>query len=109
MATKFKIIEDAKRQLNNIFVGIAIPCQPSLADGVYGPIKSEKVIKFNRRALRNAGKVKKEKVDPRIVGGNDLMIDKVGKPGSRERVEALRSMYEMYAAAGQEISAFYNE
>jgi hypothetical protein len=109
MATKFKIIEDAKRQARMCFLGIAIPHQPSTADGVYGPIKSEKVIKFNRGALRNAGKMKKEKVDPRIVGGNDLMVDKVGKPGSRERVEALRSMYEMYAAAGQEISAFHDE
>ena len=109
MATKFQIIEDAKRQARMCFVGIAIPHQPSLADGQYGPIKSEKVIKFNRTALRNAGKVRKESVDPRIVGGNDLMIGKVGKPGSRERVEALRSMYEMYAAAGQEISAFYDE
>jgi hypothetical protein len=109
MATKFKIIEDAKRQARMIFVGIAIPHQPSTADGVYGPIKSEKVLKFNRAALRNAGKMKKEKVDPRIVGGNDLMKYKVGKPGSKDRVEALRTMYEMYAAAGQEISAFHDE
>lgn len=107
--TKFAIIEDAKRQARMCFLGIAIPHQPSLASGEYGPIRSEKVFKFNRRALRKAGTVKKEKVDPRILGGNDLMIDKVGKPGSRERIEALRSMYEMYAVAGQEISAFYDE
>jgi hypothetical protein len=109
MATKFKIIEDAKRQARMIFLGIAIPQQPSLADGVYGPIRSEKILKFNRGALRNAGKMKKEKVDPRVLGGSDLMMDKVGKPGSWERVEALRGMYEMYAAAGQEISAFHEE
>ena len=72
-----------------IFVGMAIPHQPSTADGVYGPIRSEKVIKFNRKALRNIGKATKEKVDPRYNGGDDLMIVRVGKPGSRERVEAL--------------------
>lgn len=106
---KFKIIRDAERQIRSCFLGIAIPHQPSLADGEYGPIRSEKVIKFNRGALRNAGKMKKEKVDPRIVGGNDLMVDKVGKPGSKDRVEALRSMYEMYTVAGVEISAFHDE
>lgn len=107
MATKFKIIEDAKIQARNIFSGIAIPCQPSLADGVYGPIRSEKVLKFNRKILTKNRKTSKEKTDPRLVGGNDLMIDKVGKPGSRERVEALRTMYEVYANA--EISAFHDE
>jgi hypothetical protein len=109
MATKFKIIEDAKRQARSCFLGIAIPHQPSLASGEYGPIRSEKVLKFNRKALlRKRGK-SKENVDPRLMGGSDLMIDKVGKPGSRERVEALRAMYEMFAAAGQEVSAFYDE
>jgi hypothetical protein len=106
MATKFKIIEDAKRQARMIFLGIAIPQQPSLADGVYGPIKSEKILKFNRKALRRAGSVKVEKTDPRYKGGDDLMIMKMGKPGSRERVEALRSQYEAVAACGEEISPF---
>lgn len=107
--TKFAIIENAKRQARMCFLGIAIPHQPSLASGEYGPIRSEKVLKFNRKALLRKGGKRKEKTDPRLVGGNDLMVDKVGKPGSKERVEALRSMYEMYAAAGQEISAFYDE
>lgn len=106
---KFDIIENAKMQARMIFSGIAIPHQPTVADGVYTPIRSEKVLKFNRKALRKIGKSKVEKVDPRIVGGEDRMIGKVGKPGSRERVEALRVMYEMYAAAGQEISAFSDE
>lgn len=109
MATKFKIIEDAKRQARACFLGIAIPHQPSLASGEYGPIRSEKVLKFNRKALLRKGGSKVEKADPRLVGGSDLMVDKVGKPGSRERVEALRAMYEMYAAAGQEVSAFHDE
>ncbi len=106
MATKFQIIEDAKRQARMCFLGIAIRHQPSLADGVYGPIRSEKVLKFNRKALRRSGKVKSEKVDPRVLGGSDLMITKVGKPGSRERVEALRCQYETLAACGQEVSPF---
>jgi hypothetical protein len=106
MATKFAIIEDAKRQARMIFLGIAIPHQPSLADGVYGPIKSEKILKFNRKALRRAGSVKVEKTDPRYKGGDDLMIMKMGKPGSRERVEALRSQYEAVAACGEEVSPF---
>ena len=106
MATKFKIIEDAKRQARSCFLGIAIPHQPSLADGTYGPIRSEKVLKFNRTALKNMGKKKKEKVDPRYNGGEDTMIVKVGKPGSRERVEALISQYEAIQACGEEVSPF---
>lgn len=106
MTTKFPIIENAKRQARMCFLGIAIPHQPSLADGVYGPIRSEKILKFNRKALRNLGKVKAEKIDPRYNGGEDNMIVKVGKPGSRERVEALRSQYEAIAACGEEVSPF---
>ena len=104
MATKFKIIEDAKRQARMCFLGIAIPCQPSLVDGTYGPIRSEKVLKFNRKALRNIGKRKVESVDSRFIGGEDTMIVKVGKPGSRECVEALRSQYENLA--NNEMSPF---
>lgn len=103
---RFKIIEDAKIQARMCFVGIAIPCQPSLADGVYGPIKSEKVLKFNRKALRKGSKVKVEKVDSRYSGGEDTMIVKVGKPGSRERVEALAAQYAAIGASGEEISPF---
>jgi len=103
---KFPIIENAKRQARMCFLGIAIPHQPSLADGVYGPISSEKVLKFNRKALRNIGKRSVEKVDPRYNGGDDTMIVRVGKPGSRDRVEALRSQYEAIAACGEEVSPF---
>ena len=104
--TKFKIIEDAKIQARMTFLGIAIRHQPSLADGVYGPIRSEKILKFSRKALRHAGKVKAEKVDARYNGGDDTMILKMGKPGSRERVEALRSQYEAVMASGEEVSPF---
>ena len=106
MATKFKIIEDAKRQARMIFVGMAIPHQPSTADHVYGPIRSEKVLKFNRKALGHIGKATKEKVDPRYNGGDDLMIVKVGKPGSRERVDALANQYTAVLACGEEVSPF---
>lgn len=104
MATKYKIIEDAKRQARLCFLGIAIPCQKKMADGMYGPIRCEKVLKFNRKALRNIGKRKAESVDPRFVGGEDNMRYKVGKPGSRERVEALASQYA--SLADDEMSPF---
>ena len=104
MATKFKIIEDAKRQARMCFLGIAIPCDKKTADG--GTIRSEKVLKFNRKALRRAGSVKAEKVDPRMIGGDDTMIVKVGNPGSRERVEALVSQYGAIMACGEEVSPF---
>ena len=118
--TKFNIIENAKRQARMIFKGIALPMLVEIPDSrvvegtdyVYGVndrkryLFTEKVIKFNRSALRNGGKRKVEKVDPRYNGGNDTMIVKVGKPGSRERVEVLRSQYEAITACGEEISPF---
>jgi len=104
MATKFKIIEDAKRQARLCFLGIAIPCDKKTVDG--SMIRSEKVLKFNRKALRNIGKKQMEKADPRLVGGEDNMIVKVGEPGSRERVEALISQYAAIQACGEEVSPF---
>lgn len=106
MATKFKIIEDAKRQVRLCFVGMATRHQPTLADGEYGPIHSEKVHKFNRTALRNMSKSKKEKADPRMIGGEDTMIVAVGKPGSAERKAALAEQYAAILAAGEEVSPF---
>ena len=106
MKTKYPIIENAKRQARMCFLGIAIPHQPSLASGEYGPIRSEKVLKFNRKALRNLGKVKVEKTDPRLIGSDDSMIVKMGKPGSKERVSALTDQYAAIMAHGEEISPF---
>ena len=100
------ILADFRRGIVAWMEGIAIPHQPSVADGIYTPIRSEKVLKFNRKALRKIGKSKVEKSNPRYGGGEDTMIVKVGKPGSRERIEALRSQYEALAAAGEEISPF---
>jgi hypothetical protein len=101
---KSEILNEFRRGILNHFLGIAIPHQPSLADDIVGPIYSEKVLKFNRKALRQVGKRKVAKVDPRYGGGEDNMILPVGKPGSRERVEALALQYA--AAQSQEISPF---
>ena len=103
---KFKIIRDAERQIRSCFLGIATPCQPTTAEGVYTPIRGEKVIKFSRKHIRNMGKNKVEKTDPRYRGGDDLMIVKVGKPGSRDRVEALTNQYAAILADGCEVSPF---
>ena len=103
---KFQIIEDAKRQARSIFIGMAIPFQPSVADGVYTPIRGEKVLKFNRKALLRKGGSKVEKTDPRYGGGDDLMIVKVGKPGSQERIDALAIQYNAIVVTGEEVSPF---
>ena len=102
--TKFAIIEKAKRQAYLCFAGIAIPCDKSTADG--GTIRSEKVLKFNRKAMRDAATEKVEKVDPRYNGGEDTMILKVGKPGSDERKAALAEQYAAILASGEEVSPF---
>lgn len=120
MKTKYAIIENAKRQARMCFKGIAIPMVVPVPDsrilddvdyvsgiqdhGRY--VVSEKVLKFNRKALKNINKQKTEKSDPRFVGGDDTMIIPVGKPGSRERVEALASQYTAIIASGEEISPF---
>lgn len=104
MATKFKIIEDAKRQARMCFLGISIPCDKTTVDG--GMIRSEKVLKFNRTALRNIGKNKATKADSRMIGGEDTMIVKIGKPGSPERKAALVEQYSAILACGEEVSPF---
>lgn len=117
---KFPIIENAKRQARMVFKGIAIPTVVPVPDsrvvegvdyvsgvqdrGRY--VVSEKVLKFNRKALKNLGKIKKENADPRFVGGEDTMIVKAGKPGSSERVEALAHQYAAILACGEEVSPF---
>jgi len=59
-----------------------------------------------KASLRRGRSTKIESVDGRLIGGDDTMIVKVGKPGSCERVEALRSQYELIAASGHEVSPF---
>lgn len=99
---KFAIIEKAKRQAFLCFSGIAIPCDKTTADG--SVIRSEKVLKFNRSAMREMVKRTGEKVDPRLIGGEDRMRFKVGKPGSKERVDALALQYA--SLADDEMSPF---
>ena len=102
MKTKFPIIENAKRQARMCFLGIAIPTEVKNIDGEM--VQVEKVLKFNRSALKNMGKRKVEKVDPRMIGGDDTMRFKVGKPGSKERVDALALQYA--SLAEEEMSPF---
>jgi hypothetical protein len=99
---KFAIIEKAKRQAFLCFSGIAIPCDKTTADG--SVIRSEKVLKFNRSSMREMVKRTGEKVDPRLIGGEDRMRFKVGKPGSKERVDALALQYA--SLADDEMSPF---
>lgn len=117
---KFPIIENAKRQARMVFKGLAIPVSVPVSDSqvvdgvdyVYSVtdhsrhVMSEKVLKFNRKALKNMNKVKKHKVDPRVIGGEDTMIIRVGKPGSRERIEALASQYAAIVGSNEEVSPF---
>lgn len=118
--TKFAIIENAKRQARMIFKGIAIPMLVEIpddrmiededayyvysVDGAKRYLVTEKVLKFNRKALRRLGKVRVTKADPRLIGGEDTMRFPVGKPGSRERVDALTAQYA--SLADDEMSPF---
>lgn len=88
---KFPIVEEFKRTVRGVFYGMAIPCEKTTADG--GTIMSEKVLKFQRSALRRIGKKKVTKADPRLIGGQDRMRFPVGKPGSPERLDALAAQY----------------
>lgn len=101
---RFPLTRKAWFQAGMIFSGIAIPCDKTTADG--GMIRSEKVLKFNRKAMRELNKPTLEKVDPRYKGGDDNMIIPVGKPGSPERVAALIEQYAAILASGEEVSPF---
>ena len=50
--------------------------------------------KFNRKAMREIVRSEQAKVDDRYLSSKDNMINPVGKPGSDERLEALRLHYE---------------
>jgi hypothetical protein len=52
------------------------------------------VHKFNRKAMRKIVKREQVKVNDRYLSSKDNMIKPVGKPGSSERLDALRSHYE---------------
>ena len=55
--------------------------------------QDDTVHKFNRKAMRKIVKDEQAKVDDRLIGGNDHMINPVGKPGSNERLLALAVQY----------------
>jgi len=101
---RFPITRKAWKQAGMIWSGMAIPCDKTTADG--GTIRSEKVLKFNRKAIRELNKRTEEKVDPRYKGGDDTMILKVGKPGSAERKAALAEQYAAILASDEEVSPF---
>ena len=105
MMMQFPITRKAWIQAGKIFQGIAIPCDKRTVDG--GTIRSEKVLKFNRKAMRQLNKISADRVDPRYKGGDDLMRFKVGKPGSKERIDALAAQYA--SLAEEEISPFLGD
>ena len=100
----FPITRKAWKQAGMVFSGMAIPCDKTTVEG--GTIRSEKVIKFNRKAMSELNKNSVEKVDPRYKGGDDLMIVRVGKPGSDERKAALAEQYAAILSCDEEISPF---
>ena len=95
----YPLIVKAKREARDIFLGIAIPCDKSTVSG--GFIRSEKVLKFNRKIQRQSTKDKTATVDPRIVGGIDGMILPIGLRGSAERIEALTEQYAVLELSNQ--------
>ena len=105
MMMQFPITRKAWFQAGMVFYGLAIPCDKTTVDGT--TIRSEKVLKFNRKAMKQLNKVSVEKVDPRLVGGEDRMRFKVGKPGSRERLDALVLQYA--SLADDEMSPFVGD
>ena len=122
--SKPQILIDADRVILSCFSGMAVPTLVEIPDdkvveddsfyvysldGTKRYIVSEKVFKFNRKALKKIGKRKIEKVDPRYNGGDDTMIIPVGKPGSQERKAALAEQYAAIMASGEEISPFSYE
>jgi len=123
MMMAYPITRKAWFQAGMVFYGLAIPCDKTTiwndttngnvttvgsneGPSFYGTFRSEKVLKFNRKAMRQLNKPTVEKVDPRYRGGDDLMIVPVGKPGSDERKAALVAQYAMILASGEEVSPF---
>ena len=99
---KLSVKERFERMVDGLFVGLAIPCDKSTADG--GTIRSEKVLKFSRKHLKRKYH---GKADNRVVGHVDRMRFPVGKPGSPERVAALADQYA--SLAENETSPFEGE
>jgi hypothetical protein len=70
---KQKIQRDMERSWGETFYGIAIPCKKTHADG--GMVQSEKVLKFNKKAMRDCNetdwkredKLRREKTYAKLV------------------------------------------
>jgi len=92
LVQQYPILTDAWNQCTLVWKGIE-------QDGT--------VHKFNRKELRKIVKANRRSVDKRLVGGEDNMIEKVGKPGSPERVVALAEQYARMS--GVEQSPFAGE
>ena len=100
-------IAAAEKQAVGCFLGLAVPCEKSTEDG--SMIISEKVLVFNKTIKNQPSKKNTDYIDPRLVGGCDTMIIKVGLPGSQERVVALGEQYAAILAMNEEVSPFsYN-
>lgn len=56
----------------DLFVGLAIPCDVTTADG--GTMRSEKVLKFNKKALHN---ITKEKEKPAYSDHKEYHIPRI--------------------------------
>ena len=80
-----KFLSYAKRQARSCFLGMVTDSEDKEVDGI--PVTVNTVRKFNRKALLNPPKVKKD----RPVG--DASIIRVGDPGSPERLAAYVAFY----------------
>lgn len=88
MIQKHKILRDAWNQLDEIFVGVAIPCEKSTAGG--DTVKSEKVLKFAKMSRKKRGQINERL--PSTMGDNASHM--AGTPGSRARLEAYAAHYD---------------
>jgi hypothetical protein len=84
MSTR-KLIRYAKRQARSSFLGMVTESEDKEVDGI--PVTVHTVRKFNRKALLNPPKAKKN----RPVG--EASIIRVGDPGSSDRLNAYAAFY----------------
>jgi hypothetical protein len=121
-----RIKRELREMAESFFEGIAIPSLVAVADeqmiedeqyvfgtGLFDTIKGqryavcEKLLKFaGRRRKKRVSRFKHDKkYNPAC---DDLMIVVVGKPGSKERIDALCEQYAAIGASGHEVSPFRN-
>jgi hypothetical protein len=117
--SKYPVIRDAQLAARKMFYGMAsgaklVECNGEHIDGVeyfigedgVRCVWSETVTRFPK----SRGSKSKHKHDPRFnVEANDNMIIAVGKPGSRERLDALQAQYAAIEAGQHDVSPFRDE